>query len=63
MDGKMSVIAFTDDGECREVLLDDAQRLAVKMLLTQMFFGKPIPVSGTSLPLERLPNDALAEAK
>lgn len=58
---KLSVIAFTDDGEAREVLLDNAQRLAVKMLLQQMFPGRKIPVSSVSLPLEPIAKCAVCE--
>ena len=53
----ISVVVFTDDGKAREVLLDQAQRLAVKMLLQQMFLGRKIPVSETELPLYWQPID------
>jgi len=52
MNANIAVIAMTDDGTAREVLLDPGQRETVKSLLMQMFEGRPIPVSETELPLE-----------
>ncbi len=48
------VVAFTEDGKCRELLMDDTQRLAVHLMIRDMFKGRKIPVSSEPLPLESL---------
>ena len=50
----LRVVTFTEDGECRELLLDDTQRLAVHLMIREMFKGRKIPVSSEPLPLEQL---------
>lgn len=54
MNGRIAVIAFTDDGAAREVLLQPGERATVEELLRQMFEGRSIPVSSEELPLDSL---------
>lgn len=50
----LRVVTFTKDGKCREVLLDDTQRLAVHLMVREMFRGRKIPVSSEPLELEQI---------
>ncbi len=54
METSVRVVAFTTDGKCRELLLDDTQRLAVHLMIREMFKGRKIPVSSEPLELEQI---------
>lgn len=52
MRGKVAVIAMTDAGEAREVLMTEPQRARVEQLVQDIFWPRSVPTSELVLPLE-----------
>ena len=52
MRGKVAVIALTDDGEAREVLMSEVQRARVEQVVQDIFWPLSVPTSELVLPLE-----------
>ena len=53
----IAVVAFFDNGETREVLLNSQHRDQVFMMLLALFAPEKIPVSAETLPMEKVRDD------